>query len=260
MENNTESSTGLTSQKNSSPQNNLGLPHYKSTIENSLGWRVWHGTNYLLGGLFFVLGSLAYFPAISAKINGDLVGGILFTIGSTNFLIADLTEWNHYKLGCIGQSYSDSEKVEQGCCAKFRRVEVGLNFFCSAMGSLLYLLGSIFFIPSTNLLTSGELLFIIGSLVIFASQLWKCIRTSISDENDPNDRSIKCSNITADFPGFMIDVWAGIGGLIYAIGTYIFSLAETNAEIISSASWFVSGGSSFFISGLFMQYRYYCVK
>ena len=54
------------------------LPHFESTVDNSLSWRIWHGTNYMLGGILFVLGSLCYYPEISKIVNGDLVGGLLF--------------------------------------------------------------------------------------------------------------------------------------------------------------------------------------
>jgi len=54
-----------------------------STVDNPLWWRIWHGTNYMLGGIFFILGSMCYFPSISEIINGDVLGGWLFTIGKT---------------------------------------------------------------------------------------------------------------------------------------------------------------------------------
>ncbi len=68
------------------------IPHFKSTVDNSLIWRLWHGTNYLLGGIFFIIGSIVYFPGISDAINVYVVAGWLFTVGSGNFLIADITE------------------------------------------------------------------------------------------------------------------------------------------------------------------------
>lgn len=77
-------------------------PDFPSTVENSLNWRIWHGINYMIGGITFLFGSLAYLPSIDPKINGDVVAGWLYTIGSTAFLFADLTEWNHYRYGCLG--------------------------------------------------------------------------------------------------------------------------------------------------------------
>lgn len=64
----------------------------------------------------------------------------------------------------------------------YKRAEMGINFFFSVIGSTLYLLGSIFFIPSTNKIVLGEWLFIYGSLIIFFSQLWKNYRAASTHE------------------------------------------------------------------------------
>ena len=46
------------------------------------------------------------------------------------------------------------------------KAKMGLNFFTSVTGSFLYLVGSIMFIPGTNLLLSGEWSFIFGSAFV----------------------------------------------------------------------------------------------
>ena len=35
----------------------------------------------MFGGIFFVLGSMCYYPSINEIVNGDVAGGWLFTIG-----------------------------------------------------------------------------------------------------------------------------------------------------------------------------------
>jgi hypothetical protein len=71
----------------------LYMPHFDSTVDKSIGWKLWHSINYMFGGIFFFFGSLMYFPYFTNNFNGGVVGGWLYTIGSTNFLLADLTEW-----------------------------------------------------------------------------------------------------------------------------------------------------------------------
>lgn len=235
---------------------NPDLIYYKSTVDNDHTWKLFHGISYLIGGITFVLGSFCYYPFISPYVNGDVVGGWLYTIGSLSFLIADLKEWNHFKLGCIGQP--NNEKVSTWK-SYLTRAQVGINFFLSACGSLLYLLGSIFFIPATNNLTLGELLFIYGSIVIFLSQLWKCLRTSFYCE-DLSNCKFNLDNIKEDLPGFLVDVFAGLGGLSYAIGTYDFMVAVTSDDLLDAVNLFVIGGLNFFLSGICMQYRYFFNK
>lgn len=228
-------------------------PNFPSTVENSLPWRIWHGLNYMNGGTTFFLGSYMYYPYPLSHYSGEVVGAWLFTLGSLTFLLADLTEWNHFKLGCFHErSYSKPHTFLR----TFKRLEIGLNFFASVMGSLLYLLGSICFIPSTNLLNQGELLFLVGSAVIFFSQLWKCMRAFGNED----DLRLSCNfqEVYEDLAGFMVDVFAGLGGFCYFIGTYYFQYVVTDEDEIFATNWFMAGGTSFALSGISILYRYFC--
>jgi hypothetical protein len=222
--------------------------NYKSTCDNSLAWKLWHSINYMIGGITFFIGSYCYFSYINTVYpNSFVVGGWLYTIGSFCFLLADLTEWNHYKFGCITDSDYKGEKTLYN---SFIRAEFGINFFASAIGSLMYLIGSIFFIPSLDMLPAGEFFFIYGSLVIFFSQLWKCLRTVFIG-------GLKLTNVTDDFSGFIVDICAGLGGLCYYFGTVLFRDMVTEYDQNIASHWFVTGGTFFTLSGLAMQYRYY---
>jgi hypothetical protein len=231
-------------------------PTFKSTKENSFGWRIWHSVNYMMGGVLFFFGSLVYLPCITDPKVDNVLGGWLFTIGSANFLIADLTEFTHFRKGFIGRLDETLLKGRQEI-TPFRGAELGINFIVSALGSFLYLIGSIFFIPATQMLAWGEWIFIIGSAVIFLSQSWKCYRTLCIDDFDDSDHSFKLSNLWNDFPGFNVDLHAGIGGLMYLLGTWFFREVGENDDPTFAVGWFIAGGSFFSISGIFMQYRYY---
>jgi len=130
----------------------------KSTVENSKLWRTWHGFNYFFGGSTFLLGSIILFPLFSAYLNVASVSAWLYTLGSGTFLLADITEWKHYTTPCC------------------KYMNFSVNFFVSVFGSLLYLTGSICFIPEINQLEMGELQFEIGSSLIIISQIWKLFR------------------------------------------------------------------------------------
>lgn len=225
------------------------LESVPSTIYNSVQWRVWHGMNYMIGGITFLLGSYMYYPSVNLTIDGYWIGAWLFTVGSFCFLLADLTEWNHFKKDCLPLNNKEGFKT------KFLAAELGLNFFCSATGSFIYLLGSIFFIPNLNMLTAGEYLFIYGSIVIFLSQLWKCLRTALCGDDD--EWKFRRTNILDDLSGFNVDIHAGLGGLCYAIGTYLFKNMQDDNDQITATNWFMAGGFFFTLSGIFMQYRYF---
>lgn len=116
----------------------------------SLEWRLIHTIPYLIGGTTFLSGSYQYLPSVSNYV----LGGWLFTIGSTGFLFADLLEWwTNNRVGCaFDEEYRDDFELKMGknfdppstLCGKFQRAENGLNFALSAFGSLLYLIGSMY--------------------------------------------------------------------------------------------------------------------
>ena len=128
-----------------------------STVENGRVWKIWHCINYLNGGFTFLVGSLILFPIVSPLFDTAYASAWLYTIGSLTFLLADLTEWLHYV------DYSPTS-------------ELSFNFLISAIGSGLYLYGSICYIPSLDLAGFGSKLFIIGSSVIVFSQASKLYR------------------------------------------------------------------------------------
>lgn len=235
----------------------------------SLTWRINHTIPYLIGGTTFLLGSYQYLPEVS----NFVFGGWLFTIGSTGFLYADLNEWwKNNRVGCAFDeefrddyeaqfaSYYDSPSSHSG---KYQRAENGLNFALSAFGSLLYLIGSIMFIPDLNLMVQGTVIFIPGSAVIFVSQMIKLYRAGCAappgKAQQFQNRTFALSNLSQDLSGVGVDLCAGLGGLAYMIGSYLFlpSMAVTPEEVTRAAVWFLCGGALFTLSGLFIIYRYF---
>ena len=170
----------------------------------------------------------------------------------------------------------------------------GINFFVSVLGSLAYLLGSIAYIPAVNALQSGQWLFIYGSALIAASQAAKVLRTclaqdytvataattgtasyadaaaqssstkqqQISSSSSSSSWSFQLSHALQDVPALGVDAFAGIGGVFYLVGTALSlpSSCDESDPVCAQlyATIFIAGGASFLLSGLFLNYRYFC--
>ena len=112
---------------------------------------VWESVNailYIFGGIAFVLGSIFFFPELAAEINW---GVWAFFIGSVLYLIVtghDLIEVIRY------HHHSD-----QG-----RRLEL-IAAAGYLIGTMLFLVGSVFFFTFVNLIVAGAWCFIIGSVL-----------------------------------------------------------------------------------------------
>jgi len=239
----------------------------KYPLKLSLSWRLIHATLYNIGGFTFLIGSLCYFPSLANYV----VGGWLFTIGSTGFLAADVLEWyTNNRVGCWDNASQRADfeaavgthmESKETCFGQYQRAENGINFAFSAFGSTLYLIGSIMFIPSLDLIVLGTEVFIAGSTVIYLSQGWKVYRQGCFNESDVHDKSWSMKNYLPDIPALFVDAFAGFGGVFYFVGSIYFLPAYdiTDADTIRAAAWFTAGGAAFTISALSIVYRYFFV-
>lgn len=59
-----------------------------------------------------------------------------------------------------------------------------------------------------------------------------------------------------DLSGVIVDTFAGLGSLMYLIGSYLFFNTDPVVQIIAAAV-FSTGGFFFYLSGAFMLKRYF---
>ena len=223
-------------------------------------WFLVHGACYINGGLTFLIGSILYYPQYNPPLShedGDLEGSLLFTLGSLTFLIADIQEWLLYAPPCLKrhkliddspeyaplmQAPGDSGDSEAGYF-------LGLNFFLSAIGSLLYLLGSIFIIPTLNTPNLGAWGFIIGSVFVWLAQLWKVHRMQ------PFDRAHWTQD---EWSAFQVDLLASTGGFWFLVGTA--ASLSPRVSLVAVVNMWVIGSIAFTWSGCALLYRHFILK
>lgn len=231
----------------------------------SFTWRLIHWLNYLTGGIMFLIGSIGLFPSLLSNAT-DALSAWMYTLGSAAFLVADTMEWlmnNH--VGCIfDDDYRDSyeETVEEylnpadSWIGWYFRAENGLNFFLSACGSLIYLIGSACFLPQIDKDILGFQIFIFGSFLIVYTQLWKLYRAGRAFKSGTKGWHFALANyLSGDIAGVTIDFFALVGGFGYLIGSFAY-LYSVNSALVGAA-WYIVGGFAFTFSGAAMFYRYF---
>src|SRR5690625_4119121 len=128
------------------------LTNLRSSDEEDISHKTWEtfsAFSYEIGGLTFAGGSLFFFPALSDYL---AVGDVLFCVGSVLDLLAtghDLLEvikyWRHH------HTYTFADHIERIAASSY------------VMGSALFVVGSLCFLPNVGATILGAWLFIIGS-------------------------------------------------------------------------------------------------
>lgn len=213
-------------------------------------WRVIYIVFYMGGSFIITAGSYQYIPG---KGGSALLGGLLFTFGSSAFVVVDIMEWwTNMRVGCFHydqyvnsyeRQYSPNFNSEATLRGKFQRAENGLIAITALIGSLFYLCGSIFFIPQYNLQLQGTALFIIGSFIVFLAQVWRIRKNGSRNVSNLIDKTFKWTNTVQNFPVFIVNLLCLGAGLSYFIGSFYFlPMIDVDSHISYEAGcWFMLG-------------------
>ena len=202
----------------------------------SYWWRKYHSTWFLLGATAFATASPLYFPALQSNATMN-AAGYVYTLGSLSFLVADATEWFYYRADAV-ESANFALSARGGAGTEMLSPDL-TESTAQALGSALYFVGSVFFIPAVERrhATTGAKIFGWASAIIAASQAWKLVRAH------------KTVGLDADVPGTFVDALVGVGGLFYFGGSW-------HEASTMMAAFFTLGGVSYFLAALAMQRRY----
>lgn len=238
----------------------------KFPFRQPLCWRLNHAIAFMTGGIAYLFGSYQYFPSI----NDLSAGAWLFVIGSIALLYADTFDWwmnNRYGCFYTIEKYRDSFEFSMKdrfsdsdtLLGKLQRIERGCNFFMSMIGSFLYLIGSILFIPSLDSLILGTYIFAYASAFIVFSETWKIYRSGCIDHECTKNNSFRLSNLAIDWPGFFVSVFTWLGGFGYFCGSiyYLPRYDLTTEQTIFAATWYTVAGASYVLAACFITFRYF---
>lgn len=196
-------------------------------------WETFSAFSYELGGLLFIAGSVFFFPALSAHL---AVGDWLFFAGSILYLLVtghDLLEvvkyWHHHHT----ETFAD--RIEFAAASSY------------VAGSLLFVAGSLCFLPTVGASAPGAWLFIIGSGLFVSGGLVNILQVVEA----PSLLYMQLFNLTVAL--FVI------GSALFAVASipYLWQLAHADELTISTfaAAQFLFASVLFFVGGVAIYYR-----
>ena len=199
----------------------------------SAAWRAAHAFDFLLGGTTFIAGTALLLPSLSSAPGAALASAAVYTLGSLGFLAVDLQEL---------ASYSRADEAV-----------LRANIFFSATGSLLYVVGSVGYVPSVAAASPqlGPVGFIAGSAAIFASQCWKLWRIA---------HEARAAGWSADaLSAAGVEGGACAGALLFLVGTALAELpsAQTPAGAAAVVWLWMAGSLAFTAGGSALAVRHF---
>lgn len=216
----------------------------------SFWWRLSQSLLCITGGVFFFLGSLMYFPSVDKPGKG----AALFTMGATCFFIADSMELHaatKFSNPCYFGPEADEllQRSRGNSVTERAQARWGItNAFVGAVGSLLYLLGCVFFIPKLGRELVGDVLFIPGSIVILLSEVWRIYRAGTTtptdaDSGDNGYFEVGEQNNTAAFSIANLqranraelcgDIALGLGACAFLVGSCFFLPKYDTSDLVT---------------------------
>lgn len=196
-------------------------------------WETFNAFSYKLGGLTFVAGSVFFFPALSAYL---AVGDWLFFAGSLLYLLVtghDLLEVFKYWRYHDTDTFADH--IEFVAASSY------------VLGSILFVVGSLCFLPSLDANVPGAWCFIIGSALFVAGGLVNILQVVEAP-----------SMIYMQLFNFTVALFA-IGSALFLVASvpYLWDLADSIKPRITAfaAAQFLFASVLFFIGGIAIYYR-----
>lgn len=217
-------------------QRHYHIIHKSTPKQKNLKWESANALIYLFGGIFFIIGSIFSLP--SCKEFGD-AGSWIFMGGSFIYLIVT----GHDLLEAVIYLLSRNKKTI------WNWIEV-IAAVVYVLGTILFTIGSIFFLSEVNLIMPGAVCFIIGSFLFL---IGSCINVmQIVQAGSIN--TLQLMNATA--------ISFALGSMLFIVASIPYAWSEINIHdhniILSYIAWeYIIGSLLFFIGGVFNCFRSY---
>ncbi len=208
-------------------------------LRDEFRWETINAVVYKLGGVVFIVGSVLFFPGMSAY--ADL-GAWVFIVGSLLYLLVtghDMAEViRHIRTRTTAKTVWDEFEFWAA--------------FSYVTGTVFFTIGSVFFLSTVGLFVAGAWCFVLGSLLFVVGATINVLQIVLAKDMI----TLQLLNLTA-----MTFV---TGSVLFAVASipYLFHLQDpTDREIVDTfLAWqYLAGSVLFLIGGVFNYWRAYIV-
>lgn len=203
-------------------------------LQADFRWETANAILYKVGGFLFIIGSVLFFPRFEAYQN---IGAWIFFIGSILYLVV------------TGHDMLELRKFwrQRSRHAPGRRLEL-IAASSYLMGTLLFTVGSLFFLSWWGWVDAGAWCFIIGSLLFVLGAGVNVLQIVQA----PSLLSMQMTNLTA--------VTFVVGSVLFAVASvpYLWSFDDpaNKLRLFTFLAWqYLIGSLLFFLGGIFNYYR-----
>jgi len=197
-------------------------------------WETANAFLYKLGGLTFVAGSVLFFPRFSAY---EDAGAWLFFAGSLIYLVVtghDLAEVMQIRSRRGGKPPDHCERLEEIAAPAY------------VAGTVLFAVGSLFFLSSVGLVEAGAMMFVVGSLLFVLGATMNVMQ--VQDRDTPLARRLM--NYTA--------ITFVVGSVLFTVASvpYLWDIRspEDRRTLHAFLAWQYLVGSGLFLAGGVFNY------
>ena len=207
-------------------------------LRSQFRWETINAILYKIGGVLFIIGSIFFFPRFEAY--ADL-GAWVFFVGSLVYLVVtvhDLAEVRHHWR--LSKSHDRDTILEYAASASY------------VWGTVLFTVGSVFFLSSVGWLKAGVWCFVSGSLLFV---LGACINV-LQIVKSSSIKILQLMNLTA--------ITFVVGAVLFTVASvpYLWSVAAKSdrTTLYAFLAWqYLAGSVLFFLGGVFNYWRAYVV-
>lgn len=201
-------------------------------------WESINAVLYKLGGLVFIAGSILFFPRFKAY---EDIGAWIFFAGSLLYLVVtahDMIEvWRHWR------------RAKRPGWLKYCEWLAASSYL---LGTILFLIGSIFFLSFVEMAKAGAWCFIVGSLLFVIGACVNVLQVITSQSL----LILQLMNLTA--------VSFVVGSVLFTVASipylWNFSAVKDKEQLFAFLAWqYLVGSVLFLLGGIFNYWRAYAL-